>query len=106
MRPNEAWHERRARQAAEKQRRPGYVKYVIDIKAVARSFRPSNASQRPVETVAEPVEREGNDDEPKCPVIPPRRCECGAGQRHARECQRCQVIGVDRMWQPFSDVDQ
>ena len=56
-------HALRYREARKKQTGPGEIDDVIDVIAIARTFKTAHPSDRAVEAVAEPIYEKGSDDD-------------------------------------------
>ena len=70
------------------------------------AVRRADAGERPVQAVAEPVQRQRNDHEPQRAAVPACGRERGAGQAHRGQRQRRQVVRVDAARKPFGDEDE
>ena len=71
------------------------VEDVIEIEAVLRALDLANTGQRAVETVAEPIDGEGKNNEPERASVPARENVAAARGNHRRHRKRGQVIRVN-----------
>jgi hypothetical protein len=102
---DERAHDVGRRQAGEQRRDAGEVDDVIDVVAVARALLFTDAGQRTVEAVAEPVGEETQDDHGyrRSRV---EESERQAGGHHRPEPEQAQVIRTDPSGQPAGDPDE
>ena len=85
-------HERRGRQPSEKQCDADDIEDVIDVEAVLRSLNLADAGERAVKTVSEPIDCEGEDDQPERAGVPTRENIPRTRNRHRRHRQPCQMV--------------
>ena len=85
-------HERRGRQPSEKQCDADDIEDVIDVEAVLRSLNLADAGERAVKTVPEPIDCEGEDDQPERACVPTRENIPRTGDGHRRHRQPCQMV--------------
>src|SRR5262249_33527363 len=84
----------------------GDVDDVVDVEAVTGTLLIPDASDRPIQAVAEPVRRERHDDAacgPRCDAIAGER---QSGERHGDQTQRREVIGADEVGEPTGDPNE
>ena len=89
---NDRRHERRGRQPSEKQCDADDIEDVIDVEAVLRSLNLADAGERAVKTVPEPIDCEGEDDQPERACVPTRENIPRTRDGHRRHRQPCQMV--------------
>jgi hypothetical protein len=89
---NDGRHERRGRQPAEKQCDADDVEDVIDVEAVLRSLNLADPGERAVKTVPEPIDCEGEDDQPERACVPTCKDVPCTRDSHRRHRQPRQMV--------------
>src|SRR6185312_7638107 len=82
------------------------VDNVIDIKAVARPRVITKAGQRPIKRVAQPIEREAQDNENQAKTVAGRPPISHAGRRHGKQSEQGEMVRVDPGRRPSGKPDQ
>src|ERR1035437_1532159 len=69
------------------------IRHVIDVEAVARALVAAHTGQGSVEAVAEPVEREAEDDQKQSEAVEARECVEEAGGDLRDEAEESELVG-------------
>jgi len=85
-------HERRGRQPSQKQCDADDIENVIEVKAVLRALNLADPGERAVKTVTEPIDCEGEDDQPERARVPMREDISRTRDSHRGHGQSGQMV--------------